>query len=90
MLKNHFSVFGISSKQSVQSHSFHRRIALSFITISLSVISHAAYLLCLADDFTEYTESIYMFSVSLLTAVFKVTKLFTFFDGLEKHVNESE
>lgn len=91
MLKNNLIVLGISSKQT-----FNERIALGSLIIGSSVVSHAAFLLYVADDFTDYTQSIYMFSVTLLTAInfanifLKMTKLFAVFDNLEIHVNECE
>lgn len=95
-LKNNLIVLGISLKQSMQARPLNGRIALGSITIGLSVLSHAAFLLNVADGFTEYIQSIYWFSATLLIAVsfanivLKMTKLFKFFDNLDQFVNESE
>lgn len=95
-LKYNFTVLGMNAEQSIKLYPFNRRIVLGVIAICLNVILHSLFLLYVADGFTEYTKSIYMFSVTLLSAlnfvntILNLTNFFKYFESVEENVNESE
>lgn len=93
--QKYLATLGITRDQAMQCQPFNARIFLSFLILSLPVISHGGYLFCVANSSKEYTESVYMttaficIATDFLAFTWNTKDFFDFVDGWEKCVEQS-
>lgn len=93
--QNHLATLGITRDQAIQCQPFNARIFLSFLILSLPVISHGGYLFCVANSSKEYTESVYMttaficIATDFLVFTWNAKDFFDFVDGCEECIEQS-
>lgn len=91
--QKYFALLGISRQQSMQP--FNAKNLLSFLILFLLVILCGGFLVCDANNLNEYTESIYITSVTItiatifLTFIWNMNEFFNFIDEWEKIVEQS-
>lgn len=95
-IKKNFITFGFSPNLISQAYPFNKRILLHFLIHGLGAISTFVFILCEAKNFIEYTQTIYMFSLSILIIItmanmtLKVNELFDLLNGGESIANTSK
>lgn len=88
IVRRNFAILGISPHK----HPFNRNSLETFFICGLSCILCGVFLICNANTFREYTESIYMTTMQMVIAsiftivVVKTSKLFQFVDDFEKYI----
>lgn len=94
-VQKNLAILGISSMQSNQA--FYNRKYLLYLLLSGSlIIMNCVFLIYVAKSFKEYTDSIYITSVSIALFISlsflirRMRNLFEFIDNLEKIVDDSE
>lgn len=95
-IKKNFGTFGLSPSLVSQACPLNEKILLNFLIHIFAAFTTFEFVLHGAQNFVEYTQSIYMFSLSMLiietmaNMVFKVEELFDLMSGAESIVNTSE
>lgn len=90
--RRHLVFAGFIAHQSVQKNPFNRRVLLTVLSYTLSIISFNVYLFRVASTFFEYTNNIYTNSASTITVIcyiilaFNQRKMFENFELLEKNI----
>lgn len=83
VVKN-LSFLGISKTQSVRSHRI--KILIGYLFLGISIVLHLKYLYSEANGFEEFTQSIFISSVTVITSwcfislIYKSDELFEFID----------
>lgn len=94
-IQKNLEIFGISSVQPAQTYC-NRKILLYLLSCGSLIIMNCIFLIHVAKSFKEYTDSIYITSVSVALFVSfsflirRIANLFEFIDSLEKIINDSE
>lgn len=94
--REYFTILGISPILIDQPYPFNRKIIVGFLILALASTSNILYVIYKAETFGEYTQSIYLCSVSaigsfgLAMLVFRVESLFTYILNFENVINTSE
>lgn len=93
--QEYFAALGITRYQVMQYQSFNARKLRSFRIFILIFSFFAKHLFCEANNFREYTKSIYFTSASIavtiifLVFIWNIKDFFNFVDGWEKCVEQS-
>lgn len=91
----YFATLGITRHQAMQRQPFNTENVLQFFNHCLCVSLCIGNLLCEANSFREYTDSIYFISSAISVAamflqfVWNMKFFFEFIDGLKKCIKES-
>lgn len=94
-VQNNLEIIGISSIQSKQKI-YNRKALLYLLLCGTLIIMNCVFLIDVAQSFKEYTDSIYITSVSvavffsLLLLISRMANLFELIDNFEKLVDERE
>lgn len=94
-VQNNLEILGISSIQSKQAFC-NGKVLLCLLLCGLLIVMNCVFLIDVAQSFKEYTDSIYITSVSvavfssLVFFIGKMSKLFEMIDSFEKIVDESK
>lgn len=86
------SLYGVDSNQ----HPFNRRNWMEFSNFGFGIILNGAYILCQAETFREYADSIFIFTSlvnTMMVFAFSVLRMRPIFDGIsrgEEIINDSE
>lgn len=95
-VQKNFAFFGIDPYLLTPKKSFNKRILLGFLIQALAAISTFIFIYHEAKSFTQYTQSIYMFSLSIgiilviVNMTFKLQELLMLYKGAESIANTSE
>lgn len=88
--QRNFAIAGIVPNLAAKPYSLNGKVKLGFLTLGLAIICNFTYTFCEANTFIEYTQSIFMSTLTvivdfaLFTLVVNVKKLFKFIDDSEK------
>lgn len=89
LVQKNFAVLGIVPNLTTQPLPFNRRVELGFLILCLAIICHIKYTFYEASIFMEYTQSIFMSSLTLIVnfalfnLIVKVKKLFEFINDAD-------
>lgn len=92
-LQQKFAILGICS---IEMYHNKNKLLIGFLIFGISTISHFVFPFGVANTFEEYTNSIYMttMTLSLLTVysivIWKTGKIFQFIEGCEQTIGKSE
>lgn len=95
-IKKNFITFGLCPNLISKTYPFNERIFLHFLIGSFVAVSTFVFISHGANNFIEYTQSIYMFSLSMAiiivtgNIILKVNELFDLMNGYESIVNTCE
>lgn len=96
LTQKNFATIGIHPNLVDQSYPFNGKNLLLFLLLTSSVICNLMYVIREAKTFDEYTQSVYMLSFAILTAIgsvsllWNVTELFNLINGFENLANTSK
>lgn len=94
--QKYFATFGICRHQANQSQSFNVKNLLPSIIFGLAVICCSGFPIYEANNFNEYTQSIYITSATIAATIIfilfisNVKDYFNFIDGWEECVQQSK
>lgn len=94
-IQKNLEIIGISSIVSGQTF-YNRKVLLYLLLCGSLIVMNCIFLVHVAETFKEYTDSIYITSVSIALFVSvsfvirRMANLFEFLDSLEKIINDSE
>lgn len=94
--QKNFAAIGLNSAVVAQQYAFNEKLLLGILILIFSGTCNLMYTVCEAKTFSEYTQSIYMCSLTtlislvLLIVIFNVKKLFGFVNDCENFANTSE
>lgn len=92
--RNYLATMGITRHQAIQWQPSNAIILLQFLKFGLFAISFGGFFVFKANNFKEYTKTIYFLSAVIGTAViflifvWHMKYIFSFIDGWEKLINE--
>lgn len=96
IIKQNFAKLGISSNLSTQNNLFNKNVLTASLFYGLNITLNGIFLFFKANTFREYTDSIYptsaviTISVCFANTLFKMTKLFDFFERCDTIADERE
>lgn len=89
LVQKNFATAGIVPQLASQPYLLNRRVKLGFLTLGLAVSCNFTYTFSEANAFIEYTQSIFMSSLTIIVSfalfsmVIKVNELFKFINDLD-------
>lgn len=96
LIKRNFAILGISSNSLNKKYLLNKNVLTASLFYGLNFTLNAIFLFCKANNFQEYTDSIYVTTAVLtifvcyVITIFKVTNIFEFIEHCETIVDESE
>lgn len=94
--QKNFAIVGINSNVAKQSYPFNVKILLGILLLGSAIVCNLLYVIYKAKTFAEYTQTIYICSVSclilsaLIITILKMKKLFEFIDYTDELANTSK
>lgn len=95
-LQQKFAILGICPIETKQACNSRNKLLIGFCIFGISSISHCVFLFGVANTFEEYTNSIYMTTMTIsiaavyLIVVWKMENLFQFIENCEQIIDKSE